>query len=105
MSINLNSLHWTITGALGDDLSLLEELRVALIADARHAEDLLSRSRCDANWVVAAKRLKSLAASFGARKLMDAASDALILAPGDPVALRAVNAAITDLERPAGRSL
>jgi hypothetical protein len=100
MAMNLSSLHWTITGALGDDLELLEELRAALVVDARRGQDLLQRSRCDANWTLSAVRLKSLAASFGAKRLMDAASDALILAPGDPVALRAVDAAICELELP-----
>ncbi len=99
MAINHSTLHWTITGVLGDDLALVEELHVALVTDARKAQDLLQRSRCDANWAASAYRLKSLAASFGAKQLMDAASIALDFAPGDPVALRAIETAIGELER------
>jgi hypothetical protein len=58
--------------------------------------DLLSRARCDANWQFAASRLKSLAASFGAVGMMALADEALEGAPGDPVVLRKLRAAIDD---------
>jgi hypothetical protein len=56
----------------------------------------MGRARCDANWRIAASRLKSLAASFGATGLMALADEALDGAPGDPVVLRKLNAAIED---------
>jgi hypothetical protein len=56
----------------------------------------MSRSRCDANWRLAAARLGSLAASFGAVRLMDLAEEAIRGAPGDPVVLRMIGAAIDD---------
>ena len=77
--------------------TLSRELLSALIDSARHHADLLSRARCDANWSVSAHRLKGLAASFGALGLMDAAALAIDSAPGDPVALRTVDRAITAL--------
>ena len=69
-----------------------------MIGGARRHADLLSRSRCDANWTVAAHRLKGLAASFSAIDLIAAADFALESAPGDPVALRRVERAIAILE-------
>jgi hypothetical protein len=56
----------------------------------------MSRSRCDANWQFAASRLTSLAASFGAVGLMELAEEALRGAPGDPVVLSKLRAAIDD---------
>lgn len=100
MAYDNSGMDWAIAGVLGDDAALLAELRAALVADARSAADLLKRSRCDANWTAAAHRLKGLAASFGAKTLMAAADDALNLAPGDPVALRAIDNAIQAIEAP-----
>ena len=56
----------------------------------------MGRARCDANWELAASRLKSLAGSFGATGLMSLADEALDGAPGDPVVLRKLGAAIDD---------
>ena len=56
----------------------------------------MGRARCDANWEIAASRLKSLAASFGAVGLVALADEALDGAPGDPVVLRKLAAAIDD---------
>jgi len=56
----------------------------------------MGRARCDANWQFAAARLKSLAASFGATGLVGLADEALDGAPGDPVVLRKLVAAIED---------
>jgi hypothetical protein len=56
----------------------------------------MGRARCDANWSIAASRLKSVAASFGAVGLVALADEALDGAPGDPVVLRKLAAAIDD---------
>ena len=58
--------------------------------------DLLGRSRCDANWKIAATRLKSIAASFGALGMIALADEALQGAPGDPVVLRKITFAIDE---------
>jgi HPt (histidine-containing phosphotransfer) domain-containing protein len=97
MSYQFGSLDASMAAALGDDTALMVELRDALISNALEHADLLSRSRCDANWWLAAHRLKGLAASFGAADLAAAADDALVAVPGDPVALRGVRAAIEAL--------
>ena len=74
----------------------MAELRAAFIESAGRQLDLMGRARCDANWINAASRLKSLAASFGATGLVALADEALDGAPGDPVVLRKVAAAIDD---------
>ena len=90
------ALNASLAAAVGSDTELLAELRAAFLESASRQLDLMGRSRCDANWEVAASRLKSLAASFGATGLMALSDEALDGAPGDPVVLRKLNAAIDD---------
>ncbi len=97
MSYEIGALDAALSAAVGNDPALVRELRAALIESADRNADLLARSRCDANWSIAAWRLKGLAASFGALNLIAAAELALDSAPGDPVALRAVKTAVAAL--------
>ena len=97
MAYEIGALDASLSAAVGNDPSLVGELRAALIDGACYYADLLSRSRCDANWIMAAHRLKGLAASFGAVPLIEAADLALDSAPGDPVAVRRVSHAIAIL--------
>jgi hypothetical protein len=94
MAYDFGALEALVSAAVGDDDVLALDLRAAFFDGIRHHADLLSRSRCDANWEVSAHRLKGLAASFGAVGLMKAADFALESVPGDPVALRKVKTAI-----------
>jgi len=88
------ALHIALAAAVGDDPTLVAELRGAFLESAAALVDQLQRSRCDANWKMAALRLQGLGGSFGAVSLMDAAIEAANGAPGDPVALRRIEAAI-----------
>jgi HPt (histidine-containing phosphotransfer) domain-containing protein len=90
------ALNASLAAAVGSDLSLMAELRAAFVESAERQLDLMGRARCDANWELAASRLKSLAASFGAIGLMALADEALSGAPGDPVVLRKIAAAVED---------
>lgn len=90
------ALNAALAAAVGADSALLGELRAAFVESAERQSDLMARSRCDANWQVAASRLKSLAASFGAVGLLDLADEALEGAPGDPVVLRRIRTALDD---------
>lgn len=72
----------------GDDAVLQAELRGAFHASLVQHAQLLSRARCDANWVMAARRIRGLAASFHSEELMALAQEALDGAPGDPVVQR-----------------
>lgn len=84
--------------AVGDDAALRQELREAFIASIAQAHDLMGRARCDANWTMAALRLRNIAASFGAASLVTLADQALAGAPSDPAALRAIATVLRQLE-------
>ena len=90
------ALNASLAAAVGSDSLLMAELRDAFLESAARQTDLMSRARCDANWQFAASRLKSIAASFGVIGLMELAEEALAGAPGDPVILRKLHAAIDD---------
>ena len=98
MSFDYGALDAALAAAVGDDQSLIEELRVAFLESAKRQVDLLGRSRCDANWEYAAWRLKGLAASFGATNLLNLADEAAHSAPGEPVILRKLQRAIEAIE-------
>lgn len=70
-----------MAAAVGDDPLLIAELRVAFTESAAHAVLTLTEARDADDWRAAAWRLKGLAASFGAVRLMMLATDA---ANGDP---------------------
>ncbi|MEP0391412.1 MAG: Hpt domain-containing protein [Erythrobacter sp.] len=88
------ALDATLAAAAGDNSVLLGELRGAFLESAEKLLDLLKRSRCDGNWNVAAHRLKGLAASFHAQDLLEAAENALASAPGEPTAIRKIEAVL-----------
>jgi hypothetical protein len=99
MAYDPGALNASLAAAVGNDSLLMGELRLAFLESAERQRDLMSRSRCDANWRLAAARLASLAASFGAVGLMELADEALQGAPGDPVALRMIGLAIDDFAK------
>lgn len=84
--------------AVGDDPALHHELRRAFAGSAHSALDLMERARCDANWRMAAERLKGLAASFHGSELIALADAALAGAPGDPVVLRRIRALLREVD-------
>ena len=90
------ALNASLAAAVGADPELMRELHTAFLESAARQADLLGRARCDANWEIAASRLKSLAASFGAVGLGAIADEALAGAPGDPVVLRKLQLALGD---------
>lgn len=97
MAFDPGTLSSALAVAAGDDNTLIVELRAAFLESARRHVDLLGRSRCDANWRLAAERLKGLAASFGMDGLVDLALEAEAGAPGDPVVQRKIAQAILEL--------
>ncbi len=98
MSFDYGALDAALAAAVGDDQSLISELREAFLESARRQLDLLHRARCDANWEYAAWRLKGLAASFGAISILQLADEAARSAPGEPVVLRKIDQAISAIE-------
>lgn len=98
MSYDPGALHAALAAAVGEDSTLIADLRVAFLESATRQVDLLGRARCDANWELAAWRLKGLAASFGLTALMALADEAAAAAPGDPRVLRRLHAALAALD-------
>lgn len=98
MSMDYGSFDTALKAAAGDDTALIAELRASFVESAKRQLSLLSRSRCDANWQYTSWRLKGLAASFGATRLMALADEASEGAPGDPVVIRKLDKAITEIE-------
>jgi len=94
MSFDSGPLDRYLSAAFGDDPAMAMDLRGAFTGSARDLSDLMRRSRCDANWEMAAVRLKGLAATFGIIPLIQLADAAIEGAPGDPAVLRQINQAI-----------
>lgn len=97
MAFEPGTLISALSVAAGDDGMLIAELRSAFLEGAERHVDLLGRSRCDANWLLAAGRLKGLAASFGLTELVELALEAESGAPGDPVVQRKISRALQTL--------
>lgn len=96
MLFDNGALDATLASAAGDDPALLAELRQAFAESIARQLDLLTRSRCDGNWTMAAMRLKGVAASFHAAQLIELAEEAAAGAPGDPVVLRKIATYLSD---------
>jgi len=96
MSFDPGALEAALAAAVGDDPSLVADLRHAFLDSASRQIDLLERARCDANWRLAAYRLKGLAASFGVTGMMALATEAADAAPGDPRILRQLKSALEE---------
>jgi HPt (histidine-containing phosphotransfer) domain-containing protein len=97
MSIDYGALNTALHAAAGDDAALIRELRQAFVESAHRQIDLMSRSRCDANWHYSCLRLKGLAASFDAVEMIALAEEAEAGAPGDPVVLRKLGTALNTI--------
>ena len=98
MAFEYGAFSATLAAAAGDDPTLRAELRTAFRDSLEQQVDLLSRARCDGNWVVAAQRIKGLAASFHAEPLMQLAEEAVETVPGDPAVLRKLGAFVQDFD-------
>lgn len=86
----------TLAAAVGDEPSLIAELRGAFLDSSRRALAALAAAGPD-DWANAAFRLKGLAASFGAMDLMALAGEAVDAPAGDASILRRLDRAVADL--------
>ncbi len=100
MLFDNGTLDATLAAAAGEDPALLADLRAAYIESVARQLDLLQRSRCDANWNIAALRLRGLATSFHSEELTRLADEALESAPGEPVTLRRIGAYLRGFSAP-----
>jgi hypothetical protein len=94
MAMDAGPIDSMLSAAVGDDPALAEELRIAFKQSAERHHDLMRRARCDANWRIAAWRLKGLSSTFGVDVLIRLAEEAASGVPGDPAILRRISGAI-----------
>ncbi len=99
MSVDYGAFDTALKAAAGDDAALAIELRASFVESVQRQLSLLSRSRCDANWQYTCWRLKGIAASFGASRLIELSNEAESGAPGDPVVIRKMNQALSEIEQ------
>lgn len=97
MAYESGSFETALAAAAGEDFTLMAELRLAFLESASRQLDLLRRSRCDANWQMAAMRLQGIAASFHDEELVGLAREALSGAPGDPAPVRRIGAHLDEI--------
>ena len=76
MAYDPGAIDATLAAAVGDDPALVAELRLAFVEGVERALAALAAARDEDGWRAAAWRLKGLAASFGAVRLMAQASEA-----------------------------
>ncbi|MEP9400951.1 Hpt domain-containing protein [Sphingomonas sp. VNH70] len=82
-----------LAAAVGDEPQLIAELRAAFRDSAQRALAVLVAAGAD-EWSGAAFRLKGLAASFGAVRMMELATQAAAGPVGDAVVLRKLHRAV-----------
>jgi hypothetical protein len=90
MSFDTGPLDRYLHSAVGEDIAAAAELQAVFVKSVDELADLMRRARCDANWTMAALRLKSLAATFGVVPLIELAEQAMAGVPGDPAVVKAI---------------
>ena len=76
MAYDPGAIDATLAAALGDEPSLIAELRVAFVDGAERAIASIETAQDEAAWKLGTARLRGLAASFGAVRLMALTSEA-----------------------------
>ena len=97
MAYDPGHIDATLAAAVGDDPALVAELREAFLDSAKRALAALEQTSDPDGWCQAAWRLRSLAASFGAVRLMELAGRLAEARPGDPDMLRRARQAVARL--------
>jgi HPt (histidine-containing phosphotransfer) domain-containing protein len=96
MAYDPGAIDATLAAAVGDEPGLIAELRAAFVDSAEKTIDAIQAAESDEAWRLAAARLKGLAASFGAVRLMSLASEAAST-PGNSETLRTLRRAVARL--------
>jgi len=97
MAYDPGAIDATLAAAVGDEPQLIAELREAFLDSARRGLDGLERAQGADEWRTAAWRLKGLAASFGAIRLMAIATEAAEAVPQDAALVRRLRRAVERL--------
>ena len=77
MAYDPGAIDAALAAAVGDEPALIAELRLAFVESAERALVLIEAAEDAEAWRAATCRLKGLAASFGAVRLMALATDAM----------------------------
>ncbi len=93
MAYDPGAIDATLAAAVGDEPQLIAELRGAFIDSAMRSLSIMEAGDAE-SWAPAAFRLKGLAASFGAVRLMALAAEAAAGPVGDAAMLRRLHRAI-----------
>jgi HPt (histidine-containing phosphotransfer) domain-containing protein len=97
MAYDPGAIDATLAAAVGDEPALIAELREAFLDSAKRALAALESVDDPEGWRAAAWRMKGLAASFGAVRLMALADDAAQAQPGDIVTINRIRRAVERL--------
>jgi HPt (histidine-containing phosphotransfer) domain-containing protein len=97
MAYDPGAIDATLAAAVGDEPQLIAELRQAFIDSVTRGVAAMKAADSPESWSVAALRLKGLAASFGAVRLMALANEAAMAPQRDPQVIRKLQRAIERL--------
>lgn len=97
MAYDPGAIDATLAAAIGDEPALIAELREEFLNGVRRCLEGMKSAETADGWVAAALRLKGLAASFGAIRLMAAASEAATGLAHDGAVLRQLHRAFERL--------
>jgi HPt (histidine-containing phosphotransfer) domain-containing protein len=97
MAYDPGAIDAALAAAVGDDPALIAELRAAFVTSARQGLAAIEQAGDDEAWRAAAWRLKGLAASFGAVRLMALATEATESDAGNAAMLKRLRRAIERL--------
>ncbi len=91
MAYDPGAIDAALAAAVGDEPLLIAELRLAFIASVEATLTQMQMSTDIDAWTLAARRMRGLAASFGAVRLMAAATAAIDSTPHDTEVMRRIH--------------
>lgn len=97
MAYDPGAIDATLAAAVGDSPALIAELRGAFLESVLRVVARLETATEAGAWRAAAGRLKGLAASFGAVRLMALADEVATAPPGDKAVLKRLRGAVARL--------
>ncbi|WP_404339351.1 Hpt domain-containing protein [Sphingomonas sp. MMS12-HWE2-04] len=97
MAYDPGAIDATLAAAVGDEPALIVELREAFLESVKRCLESMKSARTADDWTSGALRLKGLAASFGAVRLLALAGEAAVGQAQDAALLRQLHRAIERL--------
>ncbi|MFA6124108.1 MAG: Hpt domain-containing protein [Sphingomonas sp.] len=97
MAYDPGAIDATLAAAVGDEPALIAELRDAFLESVKRGLAVLEQAQGDEAWSAAAWRMRGLAASFGAIRLMAIATEAAEATAHDPALMRRLRRAVERL--------